>query len=47
MDVSDEILVLHSGVPIADGPPAQVRNNKDVVAVYLGGDFSDASNQES
>ncbi|MEI6970526.1 MAG: ABC transporter ATP-binding protein [bacterium] len=44
MDVSDEILVLHSGVPIAEGPPAEVRNNKDVVAVYLGGDFADASN---
>lgn len=44
MDVSDEILVLYCGVPIAEGPPAVVRNNKDVVAVYLGGDFADASN---
>lgn len=47
MDVSDEILVLHCGVPIAEGPPAEVRNNKDVVSVYLGGDFNDASNQKS
>ncbi len=42
MDVSDEILVLHYGVPIAEGPPELIRNHKDVVAVYLGGDFSHA-----
>jgi branched-chain amino acid transport system ATP-binding protein len=42
MDVSDEILVLHYGVPIAEGSPEQIRNHKDVVAVYLGGDFAHA-----
>jgi branched-chain amino acid transport system ATP-binding protein len=44
MDVSDEILVLNYGVPIAEGPPSMIRNHKDVVAVYLGGEFSDAAN---
>jgi len=38
MDVSDDILALHYGVPIAEGPPALIRNHKDVLAVYLGGD---------
>ena len=42
MDVSDEILVLHYGVPIAEGPPALIRNHKRVVAVYLGGDLAHA-----
>lgn len=44
MDVSDEILVLHYGVPIAEGPPAFIRNHKQVVEVYLGGDFTHAEN---
>jgi ABC-type branched-subunit amino acid transport system ATPase component len=39
MDVCDEILVLNFGTPIAEGPPAEVRNNEKVVAVYLGGDL--------
>jgi ABC-type branched-subunit amino acid transport system ATPase component len=43
MDISDDILVLHYGVPIAEGPPSAIRNHKDVVAVYLGGEFSDAA----
>ena len=42
MDVSDEILVLHYGVPIAEGPPTLIRNHKRVVAVYLGGDLAHA-----
>jgi branched-chain amino acid transport system ATP-binding protein len=42
MDVSDEILVLHYGVPIAEGPPASIRNHEQVVAVYLGGDLAHA-----
>ncbi len=36
MDISDEILVLDYGRRIAEGTPAEVRANKDVVAVYLG-----------
>ena len=34
---ADRILVLNRGRLIADGPPAQVRSNAEVRAVYLGG----------
>jgi len=43
MDISDEILVLNFGKPIAEGDPATVRNNPDVISVYLGGAFSDVA----
>jgi len=43
MDISDEILVLNHGTPIAEGPPAVVRNDPRVVAVYLGGEFERAA----
>ncbi len=36
MSVSDRILVLDSGHPIACGEPEAVRNNPDVVRAYLG-----------
>lgn len=36
MDISDEILVLHNGVPIAEGPPTIIRNDPNVILVYLG-----------
>ena len=42
MDISDDILVLHYGKPIAEGPPSRIRNDPEVVSVYLGGDDSDA-----
>jgi branched-chain amino acid transport system ATP-binding protein len=42
MDISDDILVLHYGKPIAEGPPAMIRNDPEVVSVYLGGSDSDA-----
>jgi len=37
MEVCDEILALNFGTPIAEGPPAAIRNHPRVVEVYLGG----------
>jgi len=42
MEISDDILVLDFGTPIADGTPSEIRNDPKVVAVYLGGDFNHA-----
>jgi branched-chain amino acid transport system ATP-binding protein len=39
MDLSDDILVLHNGMTIAEGSPASIQNDPDVVSIYLGGEF--------
>jgi branched-chain amino acid transport system ATP-binding protein len=42
MGLSDDILVLHNGVPIAEGPPGKIQSDPNVVRVYLGGETQDA-----
>lgn len=36
MDISDTIVVLNFGRKIAEGPPKDIQNNRDVVNIYLG-----------
>lgn len=43
MDISDDIVVLHNGTPIAEGKPSDIQNNEHVVRVYLGSGFEHAA----
>lgn len=40
MDISDEILVLNFGQRLAQGTPDEIRNDKAVIAAYLGDEAS-------
>jgi branched-chain amino acid transport system ATP-binding protein len=37
MSISDRITVLHRGEVLAEGRPEDIRANREVQAVYLGG----------
>ncbi len=41
MDIADRILVVDFGKPIGTGLPHEIQANPDVIAAYLGADFSD------
>jgi branched-chain amino acid transport system ATP-binding protein len=36
MNISDDVLVLDQGQKIAEGPPATIQRNPDVIRIYLG-----------
>ena len=36
MDISQEVVVIDSGMVIAEGTPKEIQNNEEVIATYLG-----------
>jgi len=36
MEISDQIVVINQGAPLASGTPAEIRQNPDVIKAYLG-----------
>jgi branched-chain amino acid transport system ATP-binding protein len=45
MQVSDRVVVLDFGRKIAEGPPAEIQRNSDVIRAYLGSEDAPAASR--